>query len=223
MLTRGRHQCYQIDVSLFALQQLHYEQEHIGARLSCGIHVIMLLILHVYILSCLSSHFQRTPWLMSHWVWGAISALVNDTVCACTPSTPSHTPLTITPSMPAAPSKRHSPAEELVCSRCPSQLPTWRGLLEKHHSHRQGPKLIKSTVDSVKRKVYPSHFLLSGNGTQCLVVIASLCHAESSHILMNAAICMRKQLLRVYQSKLLYLEWTWPHQWLVLVNKPLSI
>lgn len=91
------------------------------------------------------------------------------------------------------------------------------------HTHRQGPKSIMSTMESVKREVYPSHFLLSGNGTQSLVVIASLCQAESRHILMNAAICLHKQLLRVYQSKLLYLEWTWPHQWQGFVNKPLSI
>lgn len=47
---------------------------------------------------------------------------------------------------------------------------------------------------------------LSPNCTQCLAVRASLCYAECSHTLMNAAIYMHKQLLRVYQSKLLYLE-----------------
>lgn len=139
---------------------------------------------------------------------GGISARVNDTDCVCLHSSHSITH--------CSPLHRihwlHSPnitveEEEIVCSGCPCQLPTWKGVVRKtHHSHRQGPKLIKSTVDSVKRKVYPSHFLVSGNGTRCLVVIASRCHAESIHILMNAAICMHKQLLRVYQSKLLYLQ-----------------
>lgn len=190
--------------------------------------VVTLLILHVYTLSCPSSHFQLTPWLMSQWGLGGgggISARVNDTDCVCLHSSHSITH--------CSPLHRihwlHSPnitveEEEIVCSGCPCQLPTWKRVVRKtHHSHRQGPKLIKSTVDSVKRKVYPSHFLVSGNGTRCLVVIASRCHAESIHILMNAAICMHKQLLRVYQSKLLYLQWTRPQQWLGFVNKPLSI
>lgn len=109
-----------------------------------------------------------------------------------------HTPITL-----------HSPVSQ--CSggthlQMSKPITNLQGVVRKtHHSHMQGPKLIKST-DSMRRKVYPSHFLLSGNGTHCLVVIASLCHAESSHVLMNAAICMHKQLLRVYQTKLLYLE-----------------
>lgn len=128
------------------------------------------------------------------------------TVCAYTPRTPSHTAHRYT-EFTGCTVQTSRCWEEIVCSGCPCQLPTWKGVVRKtHHSHRQGPKLIKSTVDSVKRKVYPSHFLVSGNGTRCLVVIASRCHAESVHILMNAAICMHKQLLRVYQSKLLYLQ-----------------
>lgn len=47
---------------------------------------------------------------------------------------------------------------------------------------------------------------LSPNGTQCLAVMASLFYVECSHTLMNASICMHNWLLRVYQSKLLYLE-----------------
>lgn len=128
------------------------------------------------------------------------------TVCAYTPRTPSHTAHRYT-EFTGCTVQTSRCWEEIVCSGCPCQLPTWKRVVRKtHHSHRQGPKLIKSTVDSVKRKVYPSHFLVSGNGTRCLVVIASRCHAESVHILMNAAICMHKQLLRVYQSKLLYLQ-----------------
>lgn len=189
--------------------------------------VVTLLILHVYTLSCPSSHFQLTPWLMSQWGLGGggESQLVSTilTVCAYTPRTPSHTAHRYT-EFTGCTVQTSRCWEEIVCSGCPCQLPTWKGVVRKtHHSHRQGPKLIKSTVDSVKRKVYPSHFLVSGNGTRCLVVIASRCHAESVHILMNAAICMHKQLLRVYQSKLLYLQWTRPQQWLGFVNKPLSI
>lgn len=41
------------------------------------------------------------------------------------------------------------------------------------HSHKQRPKLITSTVAGVKREVSPSHFLVSGNGTECLPVIVS--------------------------------------------------
>lgn len=139
---------------------------------------------------------------------GGESQLVSTilTVCAYTPRTPSHTAHRYT-EFTGCTVQTSRCWEEIVCSGCPCQLPTWKGVVRKtHHSHRQGPKLIKSTVDSVKRKVYPSHFLVSGNGTRCLVVIASRCHAESIHILMNAAICMHKQLLRVYQSKLLYLQ-----------------
>lgn len=128
------------------------------------------------------------------------------TVCARAPSAPSHTAhynpvyngCTVRTSQSSGRTRLHYMSQPIN---------NLEGAVRKtHHSHRQGLKLIKSTMDSVKRKVYPSHFLVSGNGTQCLVVIASLCHAESSHILMNAAICMHKQLLRVYQSKLLYLE-----------------
>lgn len=128
------------------------------------------------------------------------------TACACTPSTPSHTAhhyhVYTGHRVQTSQSSGRTRLEKMS-----QPITDFEGVVIKtHHSHRHGPKLIKSTMDSVKRKVYPSHFLLSGNGTQCLPVMASLCHAESSNILMNASICMRKQLLRVYQSNLLYLE-----------------
>lgn len=86
----------------------------------------------------------------------------------------------------------------------------------------QETKWIKSTMD-IRGEKSMCLLFLSPNCTQCLAVMASLCYAECSHTLMNAAICMHKRLLRVYQSKLLYLEWTRPQQWLGFVNEPLSI
>lgn len=91
------------------------------------------------------------------------------------------------------------------------------GVIRKaHHSHMQGTKWIKSTIDIRRIKVYVSPLSCLLIAPSVLPVMASLCYAGSSHTLMNAAICMHKQLLRVYQSKLLYQEWTRPQQWLGL-------
>lgn len=104
-------------------------------------------------------------------------------------------------------------------------VPNLLGFIRKaHHSHMQGTKWIKSTMDIERIKGYVSSFffclLIAPN---VLPIMASLHYAGSSHTLMNAAICMLKQLLRVYQSKLPYLEWTRPQQWLGFVNEPLFI
>lgn len=100
---------------------------------------------------------------MNHLVGGGgASQLVSMTLTVCVRALLAlhHTLLAITLSSVAAQSRHHSPVEELVCGGCPGQLQTSSGLLEKHnHSHMQGPKLITSTIDGVRRKVYPSHFL----------------------------------------------------------------
>lgn len=132
--------------------------------------------------------------------------------------------LTSTQKILFAESKCHSQLEELVCSRSPSQLRIIWGWLERHTTPtcKKKTKCIKSTMGIGGEKSMCLLFL-SLNCTQCLAVMASPCYAECSHTLMNAAIYMHKQLLRVYQSKLLYLESTRPQQWLGFLNEPLSI
>lgn len=216
MSTSDRHWCYLVDVSSVPRQLLHYQTEPIVPRLSSGLSVIMLLILHVYTLSCLSSHIQHTPWLMSHWVGGEeegghLSWCQQHWQCVlrllCSSSHTAHYYPIYTGCTVQTVQRKNLSA--VVWMSLP--ITNLEGVVRKtYHSHWRGPKLTTSSMDSVKRKVYPSHFLLSDNSIQCLVVIASLCHAECSHILMNATICMHKQFLRFYQSKLLYLEWTSP-------------